>query len=79
MTEPRGTQERTATKPHLSPSTTTDCCRFSRKALIHFRVSHHIGLRAQENQCDRGFDHTPNCKLSMPPMTITTAGIAKLL
>ena len=40
MTEPRGTQERTATKSHvLSRSTTTDCCLFSRKALIHFRVS----------------------------------------
>ena len=32
-----------------------------------------------ENQCDRVFDHTPNSSPSMPPISITTAGIAKLL
>ena len=31
------------------------------------------------NQCDRAFDHTPNHTPSMPPISIPTAGIAKLL
>ena len=31
------------------------------------------------NQCDRVFDHTPNHRPSMPPISIPTAGIAKLL
>ena len=32
-----------------------------------------------QNQCDRVFDHTPNCTSFMPPISITTARITKLL
>ena len=32
-----------------------------------------------QNQCNRVFDHTRNCTSFMPPISITTADIAKLL
>ena len=44
MTEPWGTPERTATKSDLSPSTTTHCWPFSRKALTQFTASPLITL-----------------------------------
>ena len=44
--------------------------------------SSHVRLDLKQlcqNRCDRVFDHTPYRTPSMPPISITTAGIAKLL
>ena len=56
MTEPWGAPERTATKLDFSPSTTKHCCRFSRKALIRFRVSpEYHNSPVYKEDCKTGF------------------------